>query len=54
MEAAVCRDLEKIFPREGVRRAIEGGDDLVEDMPILGVDRVSMAGTARLQRGYAK
>jgi len=54
VEAAMGRDLEKIFPREGMRRAIEGGDDLVEDMSILGVDRVSMTGTARLERGRAK
>jgi hypothetical protein len=54
MKATVGRDLEKILARKRVRRTVEGGDDLVENMPILWVDDVRAAGPARVKRGWAK
>src|SRR5690349_3825139 len=54
LETAMGRDFEKVFAREGVWRAIERGDDLVEDMSGLRVDHLSTAGPARLQRSGAK
>jgi hypothetical protein len=46
VKAAMGRDLEKIFSRKGVRRAVEGGDDVVENLTIVGIDDMGVAGPA--------